>query len=221
MKYSSYLPRKSDGITPDYSAARVYKTYQYNANRWSESAVYRWKLSTADRPIFTPYRPDRQNDPNSTTFWHRMTDDEAMRAPLTRLNSSGGARFSQATIFKRNGYHGPIQSGQARGLARILKLIGREDCVRRGWFIKSIPKVKYAGIQWQRDSTSDRLIGPVYLFKSPRQGVTFKDFALILKLYRPDNKDFQQTFRQVMASKDVKSDIEMLTAQDILGRLNF
>jgi hypothetical protein len=220
MKYSSFRPRTPEGNYA-YTAESVYKTYQYNANRWSDGCVYKWKLSTADRPIFTPYGSDRQNDPKSVTFWHRMTDEEAMSAPLTRLNSSITAREYQATIFKRNGYAGPIQSGQARGLARILKLIGREDCVRRGWFIRVIPTVRYAGTQWQQNSTTDRLIGPVYLFKSPRQGVTIKDFALILKLYRPDNKDFQKTFQQVMASKDVKSDIEMLTAQDILGRLNF
>lgn len=98
----------------------------------------------------------------------------------------------------------------ARGLARMLKEIGREDCVTRGFCFKVFHEDTYY--------LHHRYTGPCYVFKSPRPEVDTADFLRIMKLYRPEHKDFTRAFNQVMTSKDIKSDLEMLRVMGVLER---
>ena len=149
--------------------------------------------------------------------WRYLTETEFLTMELNSKKHSRKLREHQAELATKHGFQGPIKGGEARALSRFLRSIGKEDCVRRLWIMKSIERKKWPGTAWERVWFADTLKGPVYAFKPFLDGYSFEDFMRVFRMMRPGCKDARKAIKEAMTNPTIKEDLEMLSVFDTLA----
>ena len=131
---------------------------------------------------------------------------------LTAQNSTRHARATQAAIFKREGFVGPVKAGEVKALKNLLAKLNKTDHIVQGWMLKEVEG------RWGR--RVEHMYGPVYQFKSPIKGLSFEDFIMLARMYKDGKglKDAVATMMQRLPS-ELKIEAETFRTVDVLAGL--